>query len=214
MNNLLQAALRQKILPAVTFSSIDEVLPVTEALLKGGLNTIEITFRTDVAAMSIRSIRKNFPDMHVGAGTLLSPDQVQEAIEAGAQFGLAPGLNPTVCSYAAENNFPFVPGVMTPSEMELAAEMGFRILKLFPAAQIQGTEFLRALNSTYTQLQLAFIPMGGVSVKNIQDYLQQENVIAVGGSWLASRELISTKQFDSITRNVKVVLELINNGRL
>jgi 2-dehydro-3-deoxyphosphogluconate aldolase/(4S)-4-hydroxy-2-oxoglutarate aldolase len=214
MINILQAALQQKILPAVTFSSIDEVLPVTEALLKGGLNTMEITFRTHVAADSIRLIRKNFPDMHVGAGTLLSPEQVQEAIEADAQFGLAPGLNPSVCSYATENNFPFIPGVMTPSEMELAAEMGFRILKLFPASQIQGPEFLKALNSTYTQLQLAFIPMGGVSVKNIEQYLHQENVIAVGGSWLASRELISNKQFLGITKNVKEVLDLINKVRL
>jgi 2-dehydro-3-deoxyphosphogluconate aldolase / (4S)-4-hydroxy-2-oxoglutarate aldolase len=210
----LHDALRQKILPAVTFSSIDEVLPVTEAFLRGGLNTIEITFRTAVAADSIGLIRKNYPDMHVGAGTLLSADQVQEAIEAGAEFGLAPGLNPSVCSYAAENNFPFVPGVMTPSEMELAAEMGFRILKLFPAAQIQGAEFLKALNSTYTQLQLAFIPMGGVSIKNIQDYLQLENVIAVGGSWLAGRELISNKRFGDITRNAKEVLDLINKKQI
>jgi 2-dehydro-3-deoxyphosphogluconate aldolase/(4S)-4-hydroxy-2-oxoglutarate aldolase len=202
------------ILPAVTFSSLDEVLPVSEAFLSAGLNTLEVTFRTDVAADSIRMIRKNFPDMYVGAGTLLSPAQVQEAVEAGALFGLAPGLNPSVCSYAVENNFPFVPGVMTPSEMELAAEMGFSILKLFPAAQIQGPEFLKALHSIYTQLQLAFIPMGGVSIKNIEEYLQLENVIAVGGSWLAGRDLISSRQFDSISRKVKEVLDLTSKRRI
>ena len=209
-NHFFNAALQQKILPAVTFSAIDEVLPVTEAILEGGLNTMEITFRTEVAATSIQMIRKNFPEMYVGAGTLLSPAQVNEAVEAGAQFGLAPGLNLSVCEYALKTRFPFVPGVMTPSEVELAAEMGFTILKLFPAAQIQGTEFLKALHNTYTQLQLKFIPMGGVSMKNIREYLFQKNVIAVGGSWLASRELISAKQFDIITKQVKEVLHLIN----
>lgn len=209
-NHFLQTALRQKILPAVTFSAIDEVLPVTEAILKGGLNTMEVTFRTGVAAEAIQMIRKNFPEMNIGAGTLLSPAQVQEAVEAGAQFGLAPGLNPIVCLYAVKNQFPFVPGVMTPSEVEQAAEMGFRILKLFPAAQIQGPEFLNALNITYTQLQMEFIPMGGISIKNMQEYLLQKNVIAVGGSWLASRELISSKQFDLITKRVQEVLHLIN----
>ena len=209
-NNILHTALQQKILPAVTFSSIEEVLPVTEALITGGLKVMEVTFRTDVAAVAIQMIRKNFPKMFVGAATLLSTAQVQEAVEAGALFGLAPGFNPSVCSYAIKTHFPFVPGVMTPSEVELAAEMGLTILKLFPAAQINGPEFLQALNNTYIQLPLQFIPMGGVSMKNIQEYLKLKNVIAVGGSWLASRELISSKQFDKITSQVKEVLHLID----
>jgi len=207
---LLTAALQQKIFPAVTFSSIDEVLPVTEALHKGGLRAMEVTFRTGVAADAIQSIRKNFPDMYLGAATLLSPAQVNQAMEAGAQFGLAPGFNPAVCTYAIKTHFPFVPGVMTPSEIEGAAEMGFTILKLFPAAQLGGPAFLKAIHQTYIQLQLQFIPMGGVSLENIQEYLSQKNVIAVGGSWLASRELISSKQFNNITERVKEALHRIN----
>jgi 2-dehydro-3-deoxyphosphogluconate aldolase / (4S)-4-hydroxy-2-oxoglutarate aldolase len=206
---LLTAALQQKIFPAVTFSSIDEVIPVTEALHKGGLRVMEVTFRTGVAADAIQSIRKNFPDMYIGAATLLSPAQVNEAMEAGAQFGLAPGFNPAVCAYAIKTHFPFIPGVMTPSEIELTAEMGFTILKLFPAAQLDGPVFLKALYHTYIQLQLQFIPMGGVSLENMQEYLLQKNVIAVGGSWLASRELISSKQFNSITERVKEALHRI-----
>jgi len=203
---ILHMALQQKILPAVTFSSAEEVLPVTEALYSGGLRVMEVTFRTSVAADAIQTIRKRFPDLYVGAATLLSDAQVSEALDAGAQFGLAPGFNPAVCDYAIKNNFPFVPGVMTPSEVELAAEKGFTILKLFPSAQIGGPAFLKALHQVYTQLQLQFIPMGGVSLQNMQDYLLQKNVIAVGGSWLASRELISSKQYNIITERVTEAL--------
>jgi 2-dehydro-3-deoxyphosphogluconate aldolase / (4S)-4-hydroxy-2-oxoglutarate aldolase len=206
---LLTTALQQKIFPAVTFSSIDEVIPVTEAIHKGGLRVMEVTFRSGVAAGAIQSIRKNFPDMYIGAATLLSPDQVKEAAESGAQFGLAPGFNPAVCSYAIKNHFPFIPGVMTPSEIEAAAEMGFTILKLFPAAQLDGPLFLKAIYSVYIQLQLQFIPMGGVSLENMQEYLSLKNVIAVGGSWFASRELISSRQFESITERVKGALQRI-----
>jgi 2-dehydro-3-deoxyphosphogluconate aldolase/(4S)-4-hydroxy-2-oxoglutarate aldolase len=205
-NDLLNTALQQKILPAVTFLSAGEALPVAEAILKGGLYVMEITFRTSAAAEAINLIRKNLPEMYVGAGTLLSEIQLNQAVEAGAQFGLAPGFNPSVCNNAIKNNLPFVPGVMTPSEIERAAEMGFDILKLFPAAQLDGIGFLKALSEPYLQLQTKFIPMGGVSVHNMNEYLQQKNVIAVGGSWLTKEDLISEKKFDKITELVKEAL--------
>jgi 2-dehydro-3-deoxyphosphogluconate aldolase/(4S)-4-hydroxy-2-oxoglutarate aldolase len=202
-NNLLIKVLQQKILPAVSFSSADEVLPVTEAILKGGLRVMEIPFRTGVAAEAIRMIRNTFPEIYIGAGTLLTLSQSALAMDAGAQFGLAPGFNPSICRYATDHNFPFIPGVMTPSEIELAAEMNFKILKLFPAAQLDGIGFLKALEATYEQLQTQFIPMGGVSLKNMHEYLRLKNVIAVGGSWLATKELIAAKQFDKITEQVR-----------
>jgi 2-dehydro-3-deoxyphosphogluconate aldolase/(4S)-4-hydroxy-2-oxoglutarate aldolase len=205
-NDLLNTALQQKILPAVTFLSAGEALPVAEAILKGGLYVMEITFRTSAAAEAINLIRKNLPEMYVGAGTLLSGIQIKQAVEAGAQFGLAPGFNPSVCNNAIKNNLPFIPGVMTPSEIERAAEMGFDILKLFPAAQLDGIGFLKALSEPYLQLQTKFIPMGGVSVHNMNEYLQQKNVIAVGGSWLAKGDLISEKKFDKITELVREAL--------
>jgi 2-dehydro-3-deoxyphosphogluconate aldolase/(4S)-4-hydroxy-2-oxoglutarate aldolase len=204
--SLLNTALQQKILPAVTFSSAGEVLPVAEAIIKGGLHVLEVTFRTKVAAKAITLLRKNFPEMYIGAGTLLSILQVKQAVGAGAQFGLAPGFNPAVCKFAMGDRFPFVPGVMTPSEVELAAEMGFKILKLFPAAQMDGIGYLKALQSTYIQLEMNFIPMGGVSVTNMKQYLQLKNVIAVGGSWLTSPELMAAGQFDKITERVKEAL--------
>ncbi|MDP9041608.1 MAG: bifunctional 4-hydroxy-2-oxoglutarate aldolase/2-dehydro-3-deoxy-phosphogluconate aldolase [Bacteroidota bacterium] len=205
-NDLLNTALQQKILPAVTFLSAGEALPVAEAILKGGLYVMEITFRTSAAGEAINLIRKNLPEMYVGAGTLLSEIQINQAVEAGAQFGLAPGFNPSVCNNAIKNNLPFIPGVMTPSEIERAAEMGFDILKLFPAAQLDGIGFLKALSEPYLQLQTKFIPMGGVSVHNMNEYLQQKNVIAVGGSWLAKGDFISEKKFDKITELVREAL--------
>jgi 2-dehydro-3-deoxyphosphogluconate aldolase/(4S)-4-hydroxy-2-oxoglutarate aldolase len=207
-NNLLTTALEQKILPAVTISSAEEALPVAEALLKGGLYVMEVPFRTGVAAAAIHMIRKNFPEMFIGAGTLLTVGQIKQAVDAGAQFGLAPGFNPSICMHAVDNLFPFIPGVMTPSEIELAAEMGFDILKLFPAAQLDGIHFLKALQDPYVELPLHFIPMGGVSLNNMREYLQLKNVIAVGGSWLANRELITAKQFHKITERVKEALSI------
>jgi 2-dehydro-3-deoxyphosphogluconate aldolase / (4S)-4-hydroxy-2-oxoglutarate aldolase len=206
--SLLHAALKQKILPVVTFSLVGEVLPTAEAILKGGLHVMEVPFRTGMAIEAIAIIRKHFPEMYIGAGTLLSILQVKQAMDAGALFGLSPGFNPAVCQNAIKNNFPFIPGVMTPSEIELAAEMEFRILKLFPASQLDGPGFLKALQSPYEQLHMQFIPMGGVTVKNMGEYLKLSNVIAVGGSWLANMELIAAKQFDNITEQVEEALIL------
>jgi 2-dehydro-3-deoxyphosphogluconate aldolase/(4S)-4-hydroxy-2-oxoglutarate aldolase len=203
---LLKRVLQQKILPAVSITDVEQALPVAEAILRGGLNVMEVPFRTMVAPEAISTIRKNFPEMYVGAGTLLSPEQLSQAIASGAQFGLAPGFNPLVCRNALDNDFPFIPGVMSPSEIELAAEMNFKILKLFPAAQLDGIRFLKAVLETYGHLQLQFIPMGGVSLTNISDYLNLKNVIAVGGSWLTPKEIITAGLFEKITSEVKQAL--------
>lgn len=198
--NILQ---KEKILPAITIQSMEEALPVAEAIQKGGLNILEIAFRTPTAAESIGIIKTNFPSLVVGAGTLLTEEQVQQAVDAGADFGLAPGFNPIICKAAANKKLPFIPGVMSPSEIEMAASMGFNALKLFPAAQLGGAEFLKSINGPYEQLQLQFIPMGGVNIKNLNNYLKLKNVIAVGGSWLATRTLIEAKDYDTIQKNVE-----------
>jgi 2-dehydro-3-deoxyphosphogluconate aldolase/(4S)-4-hydroxy-2-oxoglutarate aldolase len=205
-NGFLHTALNQRILPSVTFSSADDALPVAEAVLRGGLRVMEVTFRTAAAAEAIAIIRKNLPGMYLGAGTLLSVSQLKQAMDTGAQFGLAPGLNPTICKYALDNQFPFIPGVMTPSEIESAAEMGFKILKLFPASQSGGVHFLKAIQDPYQSLQIMFIPMGGVSLNNMNEYLHLKNVIAVGGSWLTKEEFIRAGQFEKITESVNEAL--------
>ena len=205
----LPAALKQKILPAVTFDAAGSALPVAEAILKGGLYVMEIPLRTQAAIEAITAIRKTFPEMYVGAGTILNTVQLHQAIDAGAQFGLSPGLNQTVVNETKLSGFPFIPGVMTPSEIELACEQGFYIQKIFPAEQLGGIAYLKAMQGPYEQLNVQFIPMGGVSPDNMCGYTKLKNVIAVGGSWIASRELINDKNYQAITKNVMAALDKI-----
>jgi 2-dehydro-3-deoxyphosphogluconate aldolase / (4S)-4-hydroxy-2-oxoglutarate aldolase len=202
-------ALKQKILPAITFDAVENVLPVAEALLKAGLNVLEIPFRTTIAEKAVSMIRKEFPEMNVGAGTILNTVQLYKAVDVGAQFGLSPGFNPTVCNEVKFTGFPFIPGVMTPSEIELAAEQGFTIQKLFPAAQIGGLSFLKAMQGPYDQLKIKFIPMGGVNMENITAYSKQKNVIAVGGSWMVTKELMAAKNYKAIKNNVAAALAAV-----
>jgi 2-dehydro-3-deoxyphosphogluconate aldolase/(4S)-4-hydroxy-2-oxoglutarate aldolase len=201
--DFLSGILSQGILPAVTFEKGEHILPVAEALVKAGLLTMEIPFRTGIASSAIEKIRKHFPEINIGAGTLLSPVQVKEANNAGAQFGLSPGFNQQVCDEAAKYHLPFIPGVMTPSEIEHACSQGYTILKLFPTEQLGGIAFLKAMQGPYEQLKVQFIPMGGVNVNNIKEYSSLANVIAVGGSWIATKELMNQKDYKTIEENAR-----------
>jgi Entner-Doudoroff aldolase len=209
MNDFLVKALQQKILPAINIEDAEYVLPVAETFLNAGLNVMEIQFRTQQAATAVEIIRKNFPGMNIGAGTLLSTEQLHNAINAGAQFGLSPSLNKTICNEAKQLAFPFIPGVMTPGEIEFAHELGYTILKLFPAAPLGGATFIKAMLGPYKQLNVQFIPMGGVNQNNMNDYLTLKNVIALGGSWLATKELISNKNFNAIYNNVVEAISIV-----
>jgi 2-dehydro-3-deoxyphosphogluconate aldolase/(4S)-4-hydroxy-2-oxoglutarate aldolase len=203
--------LLQRILPAVSFEKEQDVIPVTEALIKAGIATLEIAFRSAVAEKAVGLIRKRFPGLRVGAGTILSVDGLNKAVASGAEFGLSPGFNPAVADHAMRSGFPFIPGVMTPSEIELAAEKGFTILKLFPAEQLGGPSYLRAMRGPYTQLGVRFIPMGGVSPVNMKEYLHLDNVIAVGGSWLTPSIHASGGNYDIITELAKQALAIANS---
>jgi 2-dehydro-3-deoxyphosphogluconate aldolase/(4S)-4-hydroxy-2-oxoglutarate aldolase len=211
MNDLLVQALQQKILPAVVFYDEDSILPVIESFLNAGLNVMEIPFRTSVAVHAVSTIRKEFPEMFVGAGTILNINSLKDAVNAGAQFGLSSSLNSKVCSEANQMKFPFIPGVMTPSEIELANELGYTIQKLFPAEQLGGASFLKAMLGPYEQLDLQFIPMGGVNLSNINNYLQLKNVIAVGGTWLATKEMMINKEYKVIETTVREALQHISS---
>ena len=199
LNQLLS---QNRILPAITIQDEDDALPLAEALLRGGLKVMEITFRTEAAAASITQIRKNLPEMRVGAGTLIAKDQVLKAIDSGAEFGLAPGFNPGLCSVAIEHKLEMIPGVITPSEVENAYAMGFRILKIFPIRQFGGIELLKAFNGPFGDLGIRYIPMGGVNQENFSAYLNVKNVIAVGGSWMTLGEWIKAKNFKAIVDEV------------
>ncbi|HEY4153855.1 MAG TPA: bifunctional 4-hydroxy-2-oxoglutarate aldolase/2-dehydro-3-deoxy-phosphogluconate aldolase [Puia sp.] len=208
---MLSSFLTKQILPAVTLQKEEDALPVAEAMMKGGLEIMEITFRTDIAARAIRRISTEYPEMIVGAGTILNTSQLQMAIDSGARFALSPAFNAPVCTEAKRLDFPFIPGIMTPTEMEAAYGLDYRILKLFPSEQIGGIAFLKSLSGPYGHLGIQFIPMGGVTLQNMDGFLKIPGVIAIGGSWLASQELIAEKNYPAITENVRRALQKVNN---
>ena len=207
MNDMnLQNLFSKRILPAITFDRAEDAEPTARALFKAGLNVMEIPFRTEVAAECIRKLVENVPEMHVGAGTILTVEQVHQAKEAGAKFGLAPGFNPKVVTESFKIGFPFIPGIMTPSELELAFEMGCKILKIFPVSLAGGADFIKAISGPYQHLGLQFIPMGGINLENMNNYLRFPEVMAVGGSWLVQDKFIREGDFLTISKNVEETL--------
>jgi 2-dehydro-3-deoxyphosphogluconate aldolase/(4S)-4-hydroxy-2-oxoglutarate aldolase len=191
--------LKQRLICVAVIGRADDAAPLAEALLAGGLNCIEVTFRTADAADAIAAIRKNVPQISVGAGTLLSVEQVRQAIGAGAQFGVSPGLNESVLNLASEREFPFFPGVMTPTEVARALDLGATHLKFFPAEAAGGIAMLKALAGPFGHVGVKFIPTGGVTAETLANYLAVPQVAAVGGSWMAGRKLIEEKAWKKIT---------------
>ena len=198
---------KKRIVPVVVLDREQDAEPLAEALLKGGLDIMEITFRTVAAEGSIRRIAKAFPEILLGAGTLLERDQILRAKDAGAVFGLAPGLNPANVAIAREADLQFSPGVMTPSEVEQAMALGCKLLKFFPAEVAGGVAMLKALAGPYGHTGVKFVPTGGVGSKNLSDYLKLPVVVAIGGSWMVEKSLIAEGKWDEITRLTKEALE-------
>jgi 2-dehydro-3-deoxyphosphogluconate aldolase/(4S)-4-hydroxy-2-oxoglutarate aldolase len=197
-----------KIVPVVVMDEVGDALPLADALLAAGLPVLEVTLRTPAALDAIRLLRRERPQMLVGAGTVLSPERVGEAVAAGAQFGLAPGLNPRVVRAASDLGWFFIPGVMTPSDVENSLDLGARLLKFFPAQVAGGPAMLRALAGPFAHTGVQFVPLGGVGPGNMAEYLAQPGVPAVGGSWLAERSLIRSGHFHEIERLTRQALTL------
>jgi 2-dehydro-3-deoxyphosphogluconate aldolase / (4S)-4-hydroxy-2-oxoglutarate aldolase len=196
-SDTLTRRLRQlRIVPVITIDTPAHAVPLARALTEGGLPIAEITFRTVGAAESIRRIAQECPDVLLGAGTVLSARQVDEARDAGAQFIVAPGLSRSVVSRAREVGLPVFPGVCTPSDVEAALEMGLETLKFFPAEAIGGLKYLKAIAAPY--VGVSFIPTGGITAGNLASYLAFDRVVACGGSWLAPPERIAAGAFDWI----------------
>lgn len=197
---MLERILAKRIVPVVVLDQASDAEPLAEALLAGGLDIMEITFRTAAAAESIARIAKAFPEILLGAGTLLEPDQVARAKEAGAVFGLAPGLNPEILAKAKQVGLQFSPGVMTPSDIEQALSLGCNLLKFFPAGAAGGPDMLKALAGPYAHTGVKFVPTGGISSKNLADYLALPVVAAIGGSWMVDKKLVADGNWAEITR--------------
>src|SRR5437870_4197877 len=188
----------KRIVPVAAIDALENAVPLARALLAGGLDVIEITLRTPAALDCIREIRRAVPEMLVGAGTILRVEQVEAAVKAGAQFGVSPGLNDAIVLAAQRAGLPFIPGVMTPSEVERALSLGCRLLKFFPANLAGGVDMLNAWRGPYAHTGVSFIPLGGVNASNAAQYLALPNVAAVGGSWIVDKKLIAAHDWESI----------------
>lgn len=190
-----------------------DAVPLARALYAGGVDCIELTLRTNSALDSVKRIAQEVPEVVVGVGTILSPQQADAAKEAGADFGVAPGMNPRVVQHAIQIGLPFSPGVCTPTDIEMALELGCRVLKFFPSEPSGGLSYLKSAAAPYMHLGVKYIPLGGVSAKNAEDYLRDSNVMALGGSWLGPRDLIQKKDWTSITKLASEATEIVKRVR-
>jgi 2-dehydro-3-deoxyphosphogluconate aldolase/(4S)-4-hydroxy-2-oxoglutarate aldolase len=196
MSTIIEQLSLLGIIPVVVIEKPESGENLAKALMDGGLPCMEITFRTDGAATALKMIAKSYPQILLGAGTVLTIEQAAMAIDSGAKFIVAPGLNRKVVEYCRSKNVPFIPGVATPTDIEMALDMGLEILKLFPAEGLGGVEYLKALSGPYKQIK--FIPTGGIEQSNLLSYLTQQNVLACGGSWMVRSNLIQSENYTEI----------------
>ena len=194
------------IVPVVTLDRAEDAIPVAKALYDGGLACIEVTYRTAAAAESIKQIVQAFPEILVGAGTVLTVSQIEEATAAGATFLVSPGFNPTTAKFCSDRDIPFFPGCNNASTIELALELGYQTLKFFPAEQSGGVSTLKALSAPFPSVR--FIPTGGINEKNVKEYLTNTRVLACGGSWMVTKDLILSGNFKEITRRAQAAVAL------
>lgn len=208
MNNLIAQC---GVVPVVVLEDEKDALPLAEALVKGGLPVAEVTFRTAAAEGSIKAMCEAYPEMLVGAGTVLSVEQVDRALKAGARFIVTPGFDEEVVDYCIANNIPVYPGTVTPSEVTKAVKRGLNICKFFPAEQYGGVSTIKALSAPFTTVK--FMPTGGVSAKNLKDYLSCSKIVACGGSWMVKGDLIKAHEFDKIRELTAEAVALVKEIR-
>ena len=201
------------IIAVLVVDRAEDAAPLAHALLAGGVNVMELTLRTPAALDALRVIRKEVPEMIAGVGTILTPDQLKQAQDAGAAFGVAPGVNPRVLKAGREAGLPFAPGILTPSDVELALEHGCQLLKFFPAEPSGGLAYLKAMAAPYVHLGVRFVPLGGLNQKNMASYLSDPLVSALGGSWLAPRDLIKAGDWAQITKLAADAVQTISTTR-
>lgn len=197
MNEVLEKIQKIGIVPVVVLNDAKDAAPLAKALCEGGLPCAEVTFRTDAAEESIRIMTTEFPQMLVGAGTVLTTEQVDRAVGAGAKFIVSPGLNPKVVKYCIEKGVPVTPGTSNPSDVEQAIELGLDVVKFFPAEAAGGLNMIKSMAAPYTNMK--FMPTGGINAKNINSYLAFPKILACGGSWMVKGDLVAAGEFDKIT---------------
>lgn len=196
-----------KVVPVVVLNDAENAIPLAKALCDGGLPCAEVTFRTDAAEESIRLMHEAYPEMLIGAGTVLTTEQVERAVSAGASFIVSPGFDIEIVDYCIEKNIPVFPGCITPSEIAQAVKRGLKVVKFFPAEQFGGVDTIKALAAPYVGLK--FMPTGGINAGNIKDYLECKPVIACGGSWMVKGNIIEAKEFDRIKEMTVTAVSIV-----
>ena len=211
MNDVLKKLGEIGIVPVVVLDDAKDAEPLGKALMEGGLPCAEVTFRTAAAEESIRIMSEKFPEMLVGAGTVLTIDQANRAIDAGAKFIVAPGLNPKIVQYCIDRGVPVCPGTCTPSDVERALELGLDTVKFFPAEPSGGLGFIKAIGAAYVNVK--FMPTGGISAKNVREYLANNKILCCGGSWMVKGDMIKAGEFGKITEMVKEAADIVKEVR-
>ncbi len=207
MNKLLKEISNIGIVPVVVLDETSQALPLAKALYAGGLGCAEVTFRTAAAEESIKIISKEMPEMLVGAGTVLTVEQVDRAVASGAKFIVSPGLNHEIVKYCVDKDITIIPGCATPSDIETALSLGLEVVKFFPAEAAGGINMIKAMSAPYTSIK--FMPTGGINIKNLNTYLSSNKIIACGGSWMVSKELLKSGNYETVTKLTEEALRVM-----
>jgi 2-dehydro-3-deoxyphosphogluconate aldolase/(4S)-4-hydroxy-2-oxoglutarate aldolase len=211
MNAVLEQIKKIGIVPVVVIDRVEDAVPLAKALCAGGLPCAEVTFRTAAAAGAIKAMTEAFPEMCVGAGTVLNPAQVDAAVEAGSKFIVSPGLNPNTVKYCIEKNVPITPGTSSPSDIEQAIELGLEVVKFFPAESFGGLKTIKSMAAPYGKMM--FMPTGGINPENVKEYLKFDKILACGGSWMVAGNLVKEGKFDEIAKLVAEAKEIVKEIR-
>ena len=211
MSNVSETIHKMGVVPVVVLNDAKDAAPLAKALYEGGLPCAEVTFRTEAAEESIRIMTTEYPDMFVGAGTVLTIEQVDRAVAAGAKFIVSPGFDPEIVDYCLSKDIPVYPGCITPSEVAQAVKRGLKVVKFFPAEQFGGVSTIKALAAPYVGVK--FMPTGGVNAKNLESYLSCDKIVACGGSWMVKGDLVKEGKFDDIKKLVKEAVQLVADIR-
>ncbi|MGJ8642103.1 MAG: bifunctional 4-hydroxy-2-oxoglutarate aldolase/2-dehydro-3-deoxy-phosphogluconate aldolase [Luteolibacter sp.] len=208
---ILERLGKSGVVAGFSVDKVEHAVPLAKALIAGGIDVIELTLRTPAGMEGVKAICAEVPEMLVGVGTILTPDTVREVKAAGADFGVAPGMNPKVVQAAIDAGFPFAPGIATPSDIEAAVELGCRFLKIFPAEGLGGLPYIRNMSTPYNHLGIQYFPLGGLNALNMLEYLKEPNILTIGGSWIVQKELVEKGDWAGITARARSVSELLEH---
>ena len=211
MNEVLMQIRKTGIVPVVVLDDAKDAKGLGQALIEGGLPCAEVTFRTAAAEEAIRTMTREFPELLVGAGTVLTMDQAKRALDAGAKFMVSPGFDPQIVDFCLENGITITPGVATPTEIIMAMNKGLNVVKFFPAEPLGGLKMIKAIAAAFPEI--SFMPTGGISAKNVGEYLACDRIAACGGSWMVKKDLIRAGKFDEITAMVKEASRIVREVR-